>query len=103
MHSYQSRRHSVPSPIVEAAVGPRLVANSELLSDASRRGPTQASPDGQVDRMAVFLAYAKVLEPVAAFSVIGLSGVAGVITDADGTHPTVSALRKRKVPVLHAP
>jgi hypothetical protein len=53
--------------------------------------------------MAVFLAYAKVLEPVAAFSVIGLSVVAGVITDADSTHPTVSALRKRKVPVLHAP
>ena len=43
------------------------------------------------------------LGTVAAFSVIGLSGVAGVITDADSTHPTVRALRKRKVPVLHAP
>ena len=43
------------------------------------------------------------LGTVAAFSVIGLSGVAGVITDADPAHPTVRALRKRKVAVLHAP
>ncbi len=43
------------------------------------------------------------LGTVAAFSVIALSGVAGVITDADSSHPTVQALRKRKVPVLHAP
>jgi DeoR/GlpR family transcriptional regulator of sugar metabolism len=49
------------------------------------------------------LASSEKLGTVAAFSVIGLSGVAGVITDADGTHPAVSALRKRKVPVLHAP
>ncbi len=43
------------------------------------------------------------LGTVAAFSVIGLSGIAGVITDADTSHPTVRELRKRKVPVLHAP
>jgi DeoR/GlpR family transcriptional regulator of sugar metabolism len=49
------------------------------------------------------LASSEKLGTVAAFSVIGLSGVAGVITDADSTHPTVRALRKRKVPVLHAP
>jgi hypothetical protein len=34
--------------------------------------------------------------------VIGLSGIAGVITDADRSHPTVRQLRKRKVPVIHA-
>jgi DeoR/GlpR family transcriptional regulator of sugar metabolism len=48
------------------------------------------------------LASSEKLGTVAAFSVIGLSGVAGVITDADGTHPTVRQLRKRKVPVIHA-
>jgi DeoR/GlpR family transcriptional regulator of sugar metabolism len=48
------------------------------------------------------LASSEKLGTVAAFSVIGLSGVAGVITDADSDHPTVRALRRRKVPVVHA-
>jgi DeoR/GlpR family transcriptional regulator of sugar metabolism len=48
------------------------------------------------------LASSEKLGTVAAFSVVGLSGVAGVITDADSGHPTVGGLRKRKVPVLHA-
>lgn len=48
------------------------------------------------------LASSEKLGTVAAFSVIGLSGVAGVITDADSSHPAVRALRKRKVPVVHA-
>ena len=49
------------------------------------------------------LASSEKLGTVAAFSVVGLSAVAGVITDADSSHPTVVALHKRKVPVLHAP
>jgi DeoR/GlpR family transcriptional regulator of sugar metabolism len=48
------------------------------------------------------LASSDKLGTVAAFSVVELSGVAGVITDADDSHPTVRGLRKRRVPVLHA-
>jgi DeoR/GlpR family transcriptional regulator of sugar metabolism len=39
------------------------------------------------------LASSEKLGTVAAFSVAGLSAVAGVITDADRSHPTVAALR----------
>jgi len=49
------------------------------------------------------LGFTEKLGTVTAFSVVGLSAVAGVITDADSTHPTVRELRKRKVPVIHAP
>jgi DeoR/GlpR family transcriptional regulator of sugar metabolism len=49
------------------------------------------------------LASSEKLGTVAAFSVVGLPEVAGVITDADSSHPTVLGLRKRKVPVFHAP
>jgi DeoR/GlpR family transcriptional regulator of sugar metabolism len=48
------------------------------------------------------LASSEKLGTVAAFSVIALSAVAGVITDADSDDPTVRGLRKRRVPVLHA-
>lgn len=48
------------------------------------------------------LASSEKLGTVAAFSVVGLPGVAGVITDADRNDPTVRGLRKRKVPVFHA-
>jgi DeoR/GlpR family transcriptional regulator of sugar metabolism len=48
------------------------------------------------------LASSEKLGTVAAFSVVGLSGIAGVITDADRSHPTVAGLRKAKVPVIHA-
>jgi DeoR/GlpR family transcriptional regulator of sugar metabolism len=48
------------------------------------------------------LASSEKLGTVAAFSVVGLSAVAGVITDADSDHPTIRGLRKQKVPVLHA-
>jgi DeoR/GlpR family transcriptional regulator of sugar metabolism len=48
------------------------------------------------------LASSEKLGTVAAFSVIGLSGIAGVITDADRNHPTIRGLRNQRVPVIHA-
>ena len=82
------------------------VAGVHVDEDLTTNDPDEAAMERfLVGRAAdtYVLASSEKLGTVAAFWVIGLSGVAGVITDADSTHPTVSALRKRKVPVLHAP
>jgi DeoR/GlpR family transcriptional regulator of sugar metabolism len=82
----------------------RLPASGLTRGKRRELAPTVARDEDSLAREHTYvLASSEKLGTVAAFSVIGLSGVAGVITDADSTHPTVRALRKRKVPVLHAP
>jgi DeoR/GlpR family transcriptional regulator of sugar metabolism len=49
------------------------------------------------------LASAEKLGTVSSYSVIGLSEVAGIISDAGSDHPTIRQLRKRGVHVIHAP
>ncbi len=98
-----------------AAEGASTISADLFFLGVAGIHPKQGFTTGDVDEAAMkrilagraadtyVLASTEKLGTAAAYSVVGLSEVAGVITDADADHPTVRQLRKRGVQVIHAP